>query len=149
MEWIKKHKRDLILLLVLLVILAVSGIVLLRRRGQGNAEDGYTVVVRSLDEVILEVPLSENGRYILENGKAEKAADDLTLEALGDEALASKNEINILDIQDNAVRVLESNCDNQVCVQSGRLTEDSHDFPIVCLPHGLIVTIEEPSDLGR
>ena len=148
MEWIKKRKRDLILLLVLLLILAVSGIVLLRRHWHENAEDGCTVVVRSLDAVILEVPLSENGRYIIENGSAEKAAADLTLEKLGEEASPSKNEINILEVQDGAVRVFESNCQNQVCVQSGSLTEDAHDFPIVCLPHGLIVTIEE-SDRTR
>ncbi len=145
MEWIKKRKRDLILLLVLLLILAVSGIVLLRRHWQEKAEDGYMVVVRSLDTEILRVPLSENGRYLIENGSAEKADADLSLEKLGDAASPSKNEINILDIQDNAVRVLESNCQNQVCVQSGSLTEEAHDFPIVCLPHGLIITIEEPS----
>lgn len=144
MEWIKKRKRDLILLGVLLLILAAGGIVLLCRHWHENAGKGYTVVVRSLDEVILKVPLSENSRYLIENGSAEKADADLTLEKLGDEASPSKNEINILEIQDNEVCVLESNCQNQVCVQSGSLTEESHDFPIVCLPHGLIVTIEEP-----
>ncbi len=149
MEWIKKRKRDLLLLLALLVILLLSGMILLYRHWHDNAGKGYTVVVRSLDTVILEVPLSENGRYLIENGSAEKENDDLSLEELGEEASPAKNEVNILEIQDNAVRVLESNCDNQVCVQSGSLTEASHDFPIVCLPHGLIVTLEEPSDLGR
>ena len=144
MEWIKKRRRDLILLGVLLLMLAAGGIVLLCRHWHENAGKGYTVVVRSLDEVILEVPLSENVRYLIENGSAEKADADLTLEKLGDEASPSKNEINILEIQDNEVCVLESNCQNQVCVQSGSLTDESHDFPIVCLPHGLIVTIEEP-----
>ncbi len=146
MEWIKKRKRDLILLLVLLLILAVSGIVLLRRHWQEDAENGYMVTVQALDEVILEVPLSEDSRYLIENGSAEKADADLTLEKLGEEASPSKNEINILEIQDETVRVLESNCQNQVCVQTGSLTESSHDFPIVCLPHGLIITIEEPSE---
>ncbi len=144
MEFIRKRKRDLILLAALLLILLVSTVLLLCRHFTENADGGLMVSVQSGSQLILEVPLSEDGWYVIENGVAEKAEADLTLASLGEEAAPSKNWVNILEIKDGSLRMTESNCDNQVCVQTGSLTDASHDFPIVCLPHGLIITIEEP-----
>ena len=49
--------------------------------------------------------------------------------------------VNVIEIKDGGVRMLEADCDNQVCVQTGIIRSGA--YPIVCLPHGLVVQIEE------
>lgn len=47
---------------------------------------------------------------------------------------------NIVEIRDSGVQISEANCDNQTCVHTGRITSGA--YPIVCLPHKLVVQIE-------
>lgn len=47
---------------------------------------------------------------------------------------------NVVEIKDNHVRVVESDCKNQICVQTHAISNSGES--IVCLPHKLIVTIE-------
>ena len=48
---------------------------------------------------------------------------------------------NILRLSHGAVEVAESDCSEQVCVKQGTITDGL--LPIVCLPHRLVVQIEE------
>jgi hypothetical protein len=48
---------------------------------------------------------------------------------------------NIVEIRDGGVAVTEADCDNQTCVHTGWITSSA--YPIVCLPHQLVVQIEE------
>jgi hypothetical protein len=51
---------------------------------------------------------------------------------------------NIVEIRDGSVAVTDADCDNQTCVQTGWITSPA--YPIVCLPHQLVVQIEERDD---
>lgn len=48
---------------------------------------------------------------------------------------------NILRISHGAIQVTEADCSEQVCVNQGAVTDGL--IPIVCLPHRLVVEIEE------
>ena len=49
---------------------------------------------------------------------------------------------NTLTIQGGTARVTESDCDNQICVLTPGLTQDTVGL-IVCLPHGVVVELKE------
>lgn len=51
-------------------------------------------------------------------------------------------EYNILQIKDGKVDMIESTCENQICVNEAPL-EEGEPRVIVCLPHGIIVEIEK------
>ena len=48
---------------------------------------------------------------------------------------------NILRLSHGAVEVKEADCSEQVCVKQGTITDGL--IPIVCMPHHLVVQIEE------
>ena len=47
---------------------------------------------------------------------------------------------NTLEIQDGRAGIVESDCDNQICVHTPALQEDLVGL-IICLPHGLVVEL--------
>ena len=49
---------------------------------------------------------------------------------------------NTLVIQNGAAGITESDCDNQVCVHTPALTENTVGV-IVCLPHGVVVELTQ------
>lgn len=49
---------------------------------------------------------------------------------------------NTLVIENGTARVVESDCENQVCVMMPALSEDTIGM-IVCLPHGLTVELRQ------
>ena len=49
---------------------------------------------------------------------------------------------NTLVIADGKAYVSESDCDNQICVRTPALTEDTIGI-IVCLPHGVVVELKQ------
>ncbi len=49
---------------------------------------------------------------------------------------------NTLRVSHGAVEVAEADCDEQVCVHQGAIRDSL--VPIVCLPHRLVIQIEEP-----
>lgn len=56
--------------------------------------------------------------------------------------IVNENGINIIEIKDSEVDMIEADCPNQTCVMSPPMSADM-TFPIVCLPHELIVEIQE------
>ena len=48
---------------------------------------------------------------------------------------------NLIVAEPGRIRVEAADCPDQICVQQGWLSEESA-FPIVCLPHGLVIQIE-------
>lgn len=48
---------------------------------------------------------------------------------------------NILRVSHGSIEVSESDCSEQVCVEQGAISDDL--IPIVCLPHHLVIQIEE------
>ncbi|HCS67919.1 MAG TPA: NusG domain II-containing protein [Oribacterium sp.] len=134
------RKRNLIMLLVLLGIILIS--FLAAALLQKNSGPKLEVVVQYGDQEILRVPLKKDAMYKIEDGKAEEVSQDTTLTSLGEEAYPSQHDVNLLEVKDGEVWMAESNCSNQVCVSIGKLSGSDYDFPITCLPHGLIVVIE-------
>ena len=48
---------------------------------------------------------------------------------------------NILRVSHGAIEVIRADCDEQVCVNQGEITDSL--VPIVCLPHRMVIQIEE------
>ena len=137
----KKKRNSFILAAVLLLLsLAVTGVYFVM---QQNAGPVLYVVIQSENDEILHVPLSENARYRIMDGVAEQVTDDAGLESMGEDGLESRHYVNFVTIRNGVVTCSESNCSNQVCVHTPAITGDSFDLPIVCLPHRLIIQVEE------
>ncbi len=107
-----------------------------------ETERELQVVVQYVDREIFRAPLSKDALYMIKDGEVSEVPEGTTLESMGDEALESKHHINLMQVKDNSVAVIESNCSNQICVSIGKMTDTDYDFPITCLPHGLIIVIQ-------
>lgn len=49
--------------------------------------------------------------------------------------------VNVVQVSHEGVEVIEADCDEQVCVEQGQITDGA--VPIVCLPHRLVIQLEE------
>lgn len=136
----KTLNRNVVLLSVMAMVIILSfGIMAFVR---ATAKPKLEVVVQYLDTEIFRAPLDKDAMYMIKDAEVTKVPDDTTLASMGDEALETRHHINLMQVKDGAVSVVESNCSNQVCVSIGQLTGSDYDFPITCLPHGLIIVIE-------
>ncbi|MCD7749231.1 MAG: NusG domain II-containing protein [Oscillospiraceae bacterium] len=48
---------------------------------------------------------------------------------------------NTVRVSHGAIEVIEADCDEQVCVNQGQITDGA--VPIVCLPHRIVIQIED------
>lgn len=136
----KVKKRNIILVAAILIVILLSfGITAYIKY---TAKPKLQVVVQFVDRVISRVPLDKDAMYMIKDGEVTEVPMDTTLASMGDEALETKHHINLMQVKDNSVAVVESNCSNQICVSIGKMTDTDYDFPITCLPHGLIIVIE-------
>ena len=133
-------KRDIIIMSILLLVIIGSIIGSYIVQHQPKTKE---VVVQVNGKEILRTPLNKDAIYVIKDGVAELSDDpDISIEKMGKEAVATWHDVNILYIKDNKAFIKESNCSNQVCVHSPAITGENFDFPIACLPHALVVTIE-------
>jgi hypothetical protein len=116
-----------------------DGIIYFDKIVTGELRCTYTQQLNEEDISSAVIPLA---MYMIKDAEVTKVPDDTTLASMGDEALETRHHINLMQVKDGAVSVVESNCSNQVCVSIGKLTGSDYDFPITCLPHGLIIVIE-------
>ena len=79
--------------------------------------------------------------YVTVNGQ-EYGAYPLHQDAVITIAPADGGWHNTLTIENGTAAVTESDCDNQICVYTPALTEDTIGI-IVCLPHGVAVELKE------
>lgn len=116
---VKTNKKRAVLVSAVLALLLLASCVWiwLASRPAGSAA---RVCIYQNGALLAEYMLSEDGVYRIE---------------LEDGA------VNVVEIKDGGVRVSEANCENQVCVQTGVIRSGA--YPIVCLPHKLVVQIEE------
>ena len=142
-----KKTRDLIFITAVVAVALIFALVLRMQKGSApEQKTGPTAFVQVDGTEILRVPLSEDAKYIVADGEVRAIADDVTLEALGEEASASKHDINIIRIRDGSIFCEESNCENRVCVHTAPITGEAYDTPIVCLPHGMFVYLVQEED---
>ena len=107
-------RRDIILGAVLILLgLAVYGILFFGRK------TGSRVVVYEAQDKIADYSLTEDGTYILK----------------------TKNGENVLVIKDGEASITEADCPDGVCIRMGSISKTGEN--IVCLPHRLVVQIEE------
>lgn len=69
-----------------------------------------------------------------------KLVRTINLEKDGELKVENSNGYNIIRIKDGKISVIESDCKNQICVNYGEI--DNNLFPIVCVPHGLVIRVE-------
>ena len=109
----KNHKRDLILIGILLLTALI--LFLLFKDKQRNEPDAVAVVTVDGTE-IARYPLSRNGTFVLNEGS------------------------NTLVIENGEAWVSEANCPDKLCMGFGKISKNGEI--IVCLPNRLIVMIE-------
>ncbi|SFG42788.1 NusG domain II-containing protein [Oribacterium sp. WCC10] len=148
-ENISKKRNIIVIAVILLIIVAAFGLSAYSRyntqkqkESEAEAEPQLQVVVQYVDREIFRAPLDKDAMYMIKDGVVSEVPMDTTLESMGDEALETKHHINLMQVKDNAVSVVQSNCSNQVCVSIGKISGSNYDFPITCLPHGLIIVVE-------
>jgi hypothetical protein len=118
---LKKNKIIIILIILVLLIIigSVIGIIYVTRPSETNR-----VVITSDNKIVKTIDLSteKNQTFDIEyNGN-----------------------INTVEIKDGKIRVLEADCPDKICVDTGWLKSDS--LPIVCLPNKLVIKFESSSD---
>lgn len=105
-------KKDFILLISLLIVCAVVFVCMLFIKKEGNI-----IVVQQNGEMIMELSLSDNGTYVIEDGEF----------------------MNELVIEDGVAYMKDANCRDLVCVEHGTISKVNET--ITCLPHKLIVYV--------
>lgn len=53
----------------------------------------------------------------------------------------SDGDYNLIEVSGDKIRMVESNCGDQICVQRGWISK-AGETPIACLPHNLFITVE-------
>ena len=107
-------KNDIILLIALILIASVATLIL--AIALNNGSDSLTVRVNGNEYATLS--LSKDTELVIE----------------------SENGTNLLVISGGEAYMKEASCPDKVCVRSGKLTSLE---PIVCLPNGVVVSLEE------
>lgn len=87
-----------------------------------NDDGGDTVCVYVKGELYKEIPISYDGEYLISTDYGE----------------------NVIEVKDGKVRVKSADCKNQVCVETGWISEKR--LPIICSPHKLTVEISGDSE---
>jgi len=112
-NWLKIHRNDVILIIVLLLLGGALAL-FLRATRQG----GEYVSVQVDGELLMALPLSEDAQIVLgEDGHA-----------------------NTLVIEHGTARVAAADCPDQICVRQEAVQFAGES--IVCLPHRLVIAVE-------
>ncbi len=74
------------------------------------------------------------------DGELYEKIDLSKVEAPYDIAIRTDYGMNIVHVQPGAIGVIEADCPDRVCVNTGSITGGG--IPIACVPHRLMITIE-------
>lgn len=119
----KKRLLDLLLIGGVLILAAVLLLVfVLNRRGEADPSGGACAVVRIDGEEAARYPMSKNGSFPLNGGT------------------------NTLVIENGYAWMTDSECPDKICEHMGKIHMNGQ--LIVCLPNGVIVTVEGGEDSG-
>ncbi len=112
-------KGDLLIFGMILLLIAATCIFLFSQKAEGQK---YCIISQEHD-IIKEVPLFKGKKQTI---------------------TVSGQYQNIIEIDGERVRVLESSCPNQFCVHTGWITEGYQT--IACLPNSLLIRIVSGED---
>ena len=115
----KKKRLRMDLVLILALLLVAGALAFLLRDGK---EAGASVVVLINGEETARYPLGKNSTHVLNGGT------------------------NTLVIENGYAWMSEAECPDQICVHMGKIHLNGQ--LVVCLPNGVIVTVEGGEDSG-
>lgn len=61
--------------------------------------------------------------------------------------LTYNDEVNIISVEKNKIAVIDANCNDKICINQGYISNTI--APIVCLPHKIIIKIEESPKISE
>lgn len=102
------------------------------------------IILSFIPELIFGIVMgkSYNQTYaeITLNGKFYKKI--ILSEHVGEDTLDIKSDYgyNVIDIQDQSIKIIDADCKDQICVKSGFISKPGES--LVCLPHKLMVEIK-------
>ena len=119
-SWLRSHRNDFLLAAVLLLLGGALALFLWFTR-----QTGGTVSVQINGKVVMELPLNEDTELVL----------------------GGREHTNTLVIEGGKARIVEASCPDRICVRQGAVQYAGES--IVCLPHKLVVTVEDgpPPDI--
>lgn len=117
-KW-KEQKRIRSLLLLMMILFAAFAVLLFRNRTTDGRTavitlDGQTHQTLSLNTDTLITVYTKDGAY------------------------------NSIEVKDGSIKVLEADCANQTCVNTGSIHKNGE--VIACIPHGLVITVVSPEE---
>ena len=100
------------------------------------------LLILSLSFLIYGIYFQETGTIvnIYQDGKWIRSIDLSKVTETETFVLTGENGSNTIEIGPGKICILEADCPDQVCVQSGWLIDSA--APIVCLPHKLVIALE-------
>lgn len=116
----KKHKFDIIIVISLIFVAAVSW-------------------------VIINNIYQSKGSYI-EIIVNEKVKDTLPLNKDTEYRIAGKNFLNVIKIKDGQAYMEAADCPDELCVKQGKISKNGQ--AIICLPHKVVVRVVSEDDSG-
>ena len=119
MDWLKTHRNALLLIAALLVLAGALALFLHLSR-----HDGGYVSVSVGGEVVARLPLDEDASL----------------------PIGTEGGNNLLVIEDGTARMESADCPDLLCVKMGAVRYAGES--IVCLPHQVVITVEEGPDGG-
>ena len=112
------NKNDIFLILTILIFATIGFIFVF-----SNQKDGSQVVVYYKNEIVLNVPITENNIYHVDG-------------SLGDV---------VIEVNNNKVRVNEENSPRHLCSNQGWISNSYES--IICLPNQIVINIENDENL--
>lgn len=119
MVFLKKHKNDILLILL---VLAVAAALLVYRAA--SRENGSSVEVTVDGALLMTLPLDKDASVVIGEG----------------------DHTNTLVIRDGEASVTAASCPDHVCVKRGAIRYDGET--LVCLPNRMVVTVVNGEDSG-
>lgn len=112
-DFMKKYKKDIIVVLLLFVV-ALGFYVVLNMIHSGDAR---CVKIYKEDALMKIYPLNEDGQY----------------------EIKTENGFNQIIIEKGFVYIKDANCPDKLCVKQGKISKTGES--IICLPHKIVVKI--------
>lgn len=101
------------------------------------------IVTASSIGVLAYMSLSRSSHHIAEikqDGKVIRTIDLDQVEGSEEISIAYGDGYNLIRVEHGRIRVVDSDCPDELCVKTGWITESGQS--IICLPHKLIVNIQ-------
>lgn len=114
------QKRNTIILFIVLAVV-IGGGFLIQKIFYGK--EGAKAVIIQNNQTIKELPLNKEAHLTIEDG-------------IGG--------VNTIEVKNGSICMTEANCPDLVCVYTGNISHTGE--VIACLPHGLIITIQDPKE---